>query len=136
MTLEIDDDCSVAWEKTLVPLATCNRCHQFICARRKLEDSIQASIIKLCRLKQQPPNNKLNEEMGLVHDDLESLTQRYADVVARYYHMVESIWDHDFVVQLIERPGKWEETLNAYRRAVYQHFKQINKTVKQTSGIP
>lgn len=140
VTVESDADCPMSWVDSLLGMLSCNRCADY----RAGMSRIGAAIRKVCLNYIQLINSKTSTEDAAhkARKLLEGLTWKVADATCRFYR-IKTIYSHDFVDQIMEKPDKSAIILRTYaglvrdeaKRQRQQHEQRINpETVLHGSG--
>lgn len=129
LTVEIDDAYAYLGGDPykLIPLATCNRCFDYVIGKRSIRRSIikLASELVLARNSMVKPATlkKLEAESK---DTFDMLSQRYAKVVSNYWHR-PYLWMEDFTEQLMATPDRIDAVLSGYEKLYREQH--VNQTV-------
>lgn len=129
LTVEIDDSYAALGgdPHNLIPLATCNRCFDYVTGKKE----IRLRIIKLaselvfardCR----PGTKTLTQIEGKARQTFRVLSQRYAKVVSNYWHR-PYLWMEDFTEQLMATPDRIDAVLSGYEKLYREQH--VNQTV-------
>jgi len=88
----------------------CNRCSEFYREKQSLVESIG----RACELIQLDRENKARTKL---RQKLVDLTQRLSKLVCDF-KFLETVWDDEFVCQLMEKPAQSYRIVNFYCRAL------------------
>lgn len=95
----------------LIPMATCNHCHDL----RQQRLSLESDLYHLCHLVE---FKKLSaDQRSKVLEKLTVLTQTYADVIASTFKKT-SLWHQEFPKLLLDHPAKCSLILSKYLKDV------------------
>ena len=113
LTVESDQNCPDEWAARLVALLACNSCADYRSRMTRYLDAIR----KTCLDYIQAHNAKelKAEDEDKVRSTLRRLTQGVAAAACRHRGIV-TIWEPDFVQQLIDMPDKSNKVVAAYLR--------------------
>ena len=118
-----EDSCPPDWVRKLAVMLTCNPCHDLRAKLRTAERQIYDSCTQLVRLATMRVDaSDAASIKSRVKIALRASTLRYAQAMADYRHLVEYVWDEDFVTQLIEKPDDAAGVLRRYRAMLKTHF--------------
>ena len=100
-------------------LAACNRCADYREKKRRLQEQLVDHSVKWARhkMKQVPLNEA---DVARLMELVEKCTKKYADLVCRFNH-VQSLWQQDFMQQILDMPGKTLRILHFYERDIAKH---------------
>lgn len=135
VTVSSDPDCPPDWAESLLKMLACNRCADYRAAMGR----IGAAIRKVCLNYIQLVNGKTITDDGRskVRKGLEALTWKVADATCKFYR-IKTLYDQDFVDQIMEHPDKSTLILKTYagmvrdeaRRQRQQHEKRVEPTTQ------
>lgn len=109
---EAHPDCPELNLKAWLPLLCCNRCGEFQQWLRKMIGWTR----KTCVAWSTRPHKAREASRGETHEELQRITRRIAEVVCKF-HWIETVWELDFVEQLMERPDRAEAIVKLYEGA-------------------
>lgn len=105
IVVEIDDAYAELGDYLkLIPMATCNRCADYVTRRNRLSGKIFKTCNVLIVASNTTKPAKLADAKRFAFDNLCILTKAYARVVADFYGC-NYWWDEEFVRSLMESPG-------------------------------
>jgi len=93
----------------LLKVVVCNRCADNHTRERRISDAIFNVCFTLCRKTTQ-------EQRVTLRCALETLTRKYAEVIALIQDNDTIIWDNEFPQTLFEHPAECPRILRKYRR--------------------
>jgi hypothetical protein len=95
------------------PLLRCNRCADYLDAKNRLNCKL-ASLCRSLAVTREAHHGKLPTEIeSEARLKLERLTGEFARLVCDHARL-ETLWDQDFVEQLLEHPGRCNAVVQAY----------------------
>lgn len=104
ITIEIDDEYSKLGDPLkIIGLAACNRCADLRVEKRNLEAKIRFTCMMRAASLKKPSETQDQKARGV----LESLTKKYANMIARWHHKDGMAWDEECVNLLMEKPAQW-----------------------------
>jgi hypothetical protein len=107
--LSVHDEYAECGDKfKLYPMAACNECADVRNERRRLEGGIKSVCLDYSRSK------RTDALTDATRRALESLTVKYAKMVARWHNMSGHLWDQEFVRQLMDKPEDLSLILDEY----------------------
>lgn len=141
VTVQSDPDCPQEWAESLLKMLSCNRCADY----RSAMGQIGAEIRKVCLGMIQMINGKVStpdREAG-IRKILERLTWKVAEATCRFYR-IKTIYDQDFVDQIMEHPDKSSAILRTYaglvrqeaRQQRQQHEQRIEPSTSSDEAVP
>ena len=94
----------------LLPLASCNKCSDLRVERIGIENSVKrvAMILHLAG------RNRSSEMVSRSRDSFIKLTQKYANLIARWNGMDGGAWDVEGVELLLDKPDHWSKILGEF----------------------
>lgn len=97
------------------PILCCNRCGDFMVAKRKITDLIQrnAACLNVCRITLQ--GEKLLKAESMCREAFTKLTKQFATVVCDYFRKT-NVWDQEFVNMLMDKPDRFWHLCNQYMK--------------------
>ena len=102
-------------EHAWIAMLHCNRCADFKVALRALREHCKSVMIFRWQLQQ---TGKMTPELtGEIKEMLIAATKAVAELTARHWR-VDTVWDLDFVNQLMEFPDKAEFIVNQYAKMI------------------
>jgi hypothetical protein len=107
ITIEVDDSYTRDPYK-IIPLACCDFCSDIRVERRGLE----YGIAKVANLVLVSP--KASKEAETARAALIRLTQKYAQMIARWHRMNGMAWDEEGVNLIMDKPRAWPDVLQVY----------------------
>ena len=109
ITVEIDDTYSELGDSLkLLPMASCNRCADLRVERRMIEDAVKSTAMRLHR------SDRTTETINQSRDSFIKLTQKYANLIARWNGMDGGAWDIEGVELLLDKPDHWSKILGEF----------------------
>lgn len=118
--VQVDEDCPQAWIDTLIPLLTCNRCHDHKVQTSDLTEKIGRAVSLFVQSK---GRSDAKEVHAKIHDALCNLTRQYSQVLASFYLSTAMIWDVEFVNIILEKPEQWFNALRNYSAFVKKELR-------------
>lgn len=136
VTVESDPDCPPEWAESLLKLLACNRCADYRAMMSKLGSAIRTVSLNYVQL----VNSKTDdaEKTAKVRKSLEAMTWKVAEATCRFYR-IKTIYDQDFVSQIMEHPDKSSLILKTYAGLVRQEArnqKQQHETRTHPQTVP
>lgn len=110
MVVQIADDYPSADPFKLLRLAACNRCADLRVKKRVLEES----LCRTCNTVQFASQSNKNAAIEKARPLLDTLTRKYASLVADWHNMSGYLWDEEFVNLLTEKPDRVWTILGHY----------------------
>lgn len=96
-----------------IPLLTCNRCADYLVAKRQTIDA----ILYACRELEVAPESKREKALAKSRNSLTSLTKRFYFIVCNYYRKPNQ-WNAELLELLIEHPRRAYDTLSRAVRII------------------
>lgn len=104
-------------------LLACNRCSDFRMAKLRYESAINKLCTKLHSARTVGVEN-INVLQGVIEAKLTEITKKLSEATCAY-HMLQPFWDHDFVLQLLERPDIAWKICRNYQSMIAHHATTI-----------
>lgn len=114
ITVEIDNAYAELGDPyKLLSLACCNHCADLRVERRRLTEK----IARICRKVELCRSEDSRAEFRVV---LEKLTQRYANLIARFHDKERMAWDEAVVDTLMDNPKEWGSVVSQ----MWKHYRE------------
>lgn len=119
ITVQIDDSYSELGDPfKILSLACCNRCSDLRVERRRLSEKIS----RICRKVSIHKSSEAQEEYREI---LVKLTQRYANLIAKFHDKDGMCWDDAIVESLMDNPEQWPSILSQMWKSFQQSQERL-----------
>lgn len=116
--VEIDDTDHIMFQvDKWKPLLCCNRCADYMVAKRTLIDKVASASVLLSRSRLSETGATLLKVEAAIRERFTVLTKLFATLVCDYYRK-QNVWEEAFVDMLMDCPDKFWQIVQQYAKGI------------------